>query len=106
MIPYLSVAGDHGVLRRNGVLKNPTRAILAQIFLGLDKAAQITRMDGFSHIPQSLNAVQPRVFRVGNSRDAVFLLYRSSPLSFLDLVWRVADNSVSTYSLMMDRAFS
>ena len=102
----MGVAGDHGFLGNDGVVKDPAAFLLAEVVLGLDKTAQGSLTDAGGDIPQGLDAVEPGVVRVGDVCNAVFLFYRSSPRFFLMIwvMWGVS--SVSTYSLTMARAFS
>lgn len=73
------------------------KALLVEIILGFDKAAQITFVNICTHIGQRPDAVQFRVVRVGNVGDFVFFHpHRASPRFGLFLVLGVS--SVSTYS--------
>ena len=106
LIPQDGVSVHIGFLRCDSVAGNPALALLTQIFLRLDKAAQVTGMDVLPHIPQCPDAVQPRVMGMGDVGDFIlFLIHLASPRSFLDLTGGFTDSSVSTYSLMIDRAF-
>ena len=106
LIPQDGVSVHIGFLRCDSVAGNPALALLTKIFLRLDKAAQVTGMDVLPHIPQSPDAVQPRVMGMGDIGDFIlFLIHLASPRSFLDLAGGFTDSSVSTYSLIIDRAF-
>ena len=67
---------------------------------------KLAGMDVLPHIPQSPDAVQPRIMGMGDVGDFIlFLIHLASPRSFLDLAGGFTDSSVSTYSLIIDRAF-
>ena len=106
LIPQDGVSVHIGFLRCDSVSRNPALALLTQIFLRLDKAAQVTGMDVLPHIPQCPDAVKPWILRMSDVGDFIlFLIHLASPRSFLDLAGGFTDSSVSTYSLMIDRAF-
>ena len=106
VIPQDGVSVHIGFFSHDSVSRNPALALLTQIFLRLYKAAQVTGMDVLPHIPQSPDAVQPRIMGMGDVGDFIlFLIHLASPRSFLDLTGGFTDSSVSTYSLMIDRAF-
>ena len=91
------ISADVRILAGNGIFANPCKALLVEIILGFDKAAQITFVNICTHIGQRPDAVQFRVVRVGNVGDFVFLPpHRASPRFGLFLVLGVS--SVSTYS--------
>ncbi len=99
----LGISGHQSILRRDGALENPTGSLLAEVVLGLDKAAQVALAHRFPNIPQGLDAVEPGIFWVRDACDAVFFLYRSSPRFFFEMC---GPSSVSTYWLMISSAFS
>ena len=106
MIPQDGVSVHIGFFSHDSVSRNPALALLAQIFLRLYKAAQVTGMDVLPHIPQSPDAVQPRILGMGDVGDFIlFLIHLASPRSFLDLAGGLTDSSVSTYSLIMESAW-
>ena len=106
VIPQDGVSVHIGFFSHDSVSRNPALALLAQIFLRLYKAAQVTGMDVLPHIPQSPDAVQPRILGMGDVGDFIlFLIHLASPRSFLDLAGGLTDSSVSTYSLIMESAW-
>ena len=103
--PQRCIATYAAFFRGDGIIIQPTFALAAQIVFTLNKPSQLTGANVFLYIPQCPDAVQPRVLRMGDIGDFIFFVaYLASPLSLFCLAGDLADNSVSTYSLMIPSA--